>query len=493
MLKIEQKQLKANLDNKFCQRLAGELAGDFELLLYGMRQEFLERLNLEIDREDSFVRDKIIPSGSILSGGDLVYLKPDSILYYKVPDFYDYIEVGIIGNTGRIEFEQLCNRIIELVREHSPEGDLQWEPVKELAVSFRMLMENARTIVPGKDDISAARELENTGVRQLLQTIMDKDSIFLADLKKIAGIENIDEIIKSFQELGLVSGDYSLLCTKTGQQVLKVSDRSALEDLANKGFKCFVCGASIGDEKVERTVSCTPFGKRILSDDYWFLVSILNSLESLGFSYNDVYLSREESQKNALFLNVNNEALMIYLANRKLNLDDAYLINAQVAAYQLRHLILISSTPISILMKKHIQEANPGCGFSFIEGMDHISSEIKKILLEKEELRVMGILEDMNDLTPVPVEDMVMKKIIPKGIKKPLTGLEEVEERIEKTRRSSRKKETGTPEPRSPETSELISPGEGLDQQEIVELDNELESLQGLEGSGTGGRDRKKR
>jgi hypothetical protein len=259
-----------------------------------------------------------------------------------------------------------------------------------------------------------------------MKVIREKDSTFLDSLTDEVEAADLDDIAKKFSDLGLVNSDFALLCSKTGQQLLRIPDSSALDDISKKGFRCFICGASYSDEKLVKSISCSDFGKKMLEDDYWFLVIALDALHSLGIPYEDCLIYTAESPDTNIFLNVNNEAVMLQLTNRKLTLDDAYLINAHIAAYKLNYLILISTSPVSSLMKSHLTEANPGCFIHFIESLNNLAPEIYNILMAKEKRRLVEIMKNMSDLTPAPIEKLLMKKLMPEGIIAPRTGLEDV-------------------------------------------------------------------
>jgi hypothetical protein len=46
--------------------------------------------------------------------------------------------------------------------------------------------------------------------------------------------------------------------------------------------------------------------------------------------------------------------------------------------------------------------------------------------MAKEKRRLVEIMKNMSDLTPAPIEKLLMKKLMPEGIIAPRTGLEDV-------------------------------------------------------------------
>jgi len=426
MLNIKQMKLNVVLDNEDCENLAADLLENYDLLLHGIKKGYIDGLGLKISEEDSWIIENLINPESNLLGGDIIYMEPDIIIYYKVPKDDEIIEIGAIGDIDEKDFNEFALKIKTSIFDALDSPDQAWIPMKQLNASFKLLVDDSQVIQPGEEEISSAMELKDRQARDLMKVIKDKDSIFLDQLIEEIRVEDVDGITKTFTDLGLINTDFALLCNKTGQQILRIPDKSALDEISQKGFKCFICGASISDEKLVRAASCSDFGRKMLEDDFWFLVLALNALNNLGISYDKCYIYTGESPDRNIFLNINNEAVMVQLLNRKLTLDDAYLINAHIAAYKLNYLILISTLPISSLMKSHLEQTNSDCTIRFIEGLSDLAKKLNQIFIGKEKKRLEEILTTMKELTPIPIEELVIRKVLPNGKVRPKSGLEDV-------------------------------------------------------------------
>ena len=418
--------MKVILDREDCNNLIIDLSEKYKLLLHGMKKKFIKNLGISIEEEDQWIMDHLAKQEAQLLGGDLIYIAPETVMYYKVPSEKELVEAGVIGDVSLKEFDEFTAAIKESILDALEDPEQKWEPVKKLDQSYKMLIEKARTIKPGEEDILAAIELEDEENRTLMKVIRTKDSIFMDKLMEEAKAENIEDNIKVFSDLGLVNTDFAVICNKTGQQILRIPDKSALDEISQKGFKCFICGSSISKEKLVRAISCSDFGKKVLEDEYWFLVLVLNALNSLDIPFEESYIQTGETPDTNIFLNINNEAVMLQLINRKLSLDDAFLINAHIAAYKLNYLILISTQPFSELMKSHLQTTNPDCSIHFIEGLENLSGDIHDIFIEKEKIRLEETLKNMTELTPIPIEELLMKKVIPGGKTEPVESSDEL-------------------------------------------------------------------
>lgn len=425
MLKIKQFQLRVILDREDVSKLISDLSEKYDLLIHGMKKQYLRALKLQVKDEDEWIEEKLLHPEIHLLGGDVIYISPGTMMYYKIPFEKDLIEIGVVGDTETKEFKDFALRVKTSIFDALDDTSQDWEPAKQLNASFNLLADNAKTINPSQEDIKASIELQNDTSLNLMRIIKEKDSIFMDKLIEEAKIENVDAFVKVFSSLGLINSDFALLCNKTGQQILKIPNTTALDEISQKGFKCFICGASISNEKLVESISCSDFGRKILEDDYWFLVLALNALKLIGIPFDESLIYTGESPDTNIFLNLNNEAVMLQLTNRRLTLDDAYLINAHIAAYKLNYLILISTVPVSAVMKSHIMETNPQCSIHFIEGLGDLAPEINKIFINKEKLRLEEILKHMSEITPIPVDELIIKKILPNGKIHPKTGLED--------------------------------------------------------------------
>jgi hypothetical protein len=427
MLKIKQLHTKVRLDERVCDSLFASLNEKYNLLIYGAKKDYVDKLGLKPDDEFSFIRNNLFPDSIGVVCGDLVFFEPETIIYFKVRESMDSVEIGIIGDPAhRSKFEAFAEDVLSCLKKNVEKNISDWEPVKTVDHSVMALLDEAESIIPTENEIEASRELLKSDMLALIKFISQQDSTFLETLNEKFQLANVEKEISLLEKLNMVSTDYALICNKSGQQILRVPDKNALEDISKKGFKCFICGSSIVDEKLEKSITISEFGKNTLKNDHWVLTHALSALKTIGFSYDDIFVLKDENQDLRILLNLNDEALMIQLTNRKMTLDDAYLINAHISAYKLDYLIVVSIKSLSRLMMEHLREANTQCEVDFVEGLDSLSEKLNRILQDKEKNRISGILKEMNVLTPVFMEKLILHKVTPQGRIEPETGFSNV-------------------------------------------------------------------
>jgi hypothetical protein len=426
MLKIKQLQTKINPGEDIYGSLISSLGKKYGFLIYGIKKDYINKLNIKLDNEFSFITENLSQKDNTVFFGDMLFMEPDTIIYYKVKKDSNLIEIGIIGDPiNRDKFENFARDVLSVLRKGPGDASRDWESVKTIDPSVQSLLDETVSIVPVDNEIVSSLNLLDQKMLDVIRVINQQDSVFQETLLEKTGLENVDREVKLFKDLGLINSDFALLCNKTGQQILRVPDKSALEDISKKGFNCFICGSSIADEKLVRAISISDFGRRMLRDDYWILVHTLSALKNVGFSYEDLFVLKDENLDARVLLNLNDESMMIQLANRKLSLDDAYLINAHISAYSLDYFVIVSVKPISSLMKGHLRDANPDCRMEFIEGLDTLEEDFRVTFLEIEKARMTGILTEMSSLTPISMENLVLKKVVPEGRTELDTGFSE--------------------------------------------------------------------
>ena len=108
-----------------------------------------------------------------------------------------------------------------------------------------------------------------------------------------------------------------------------------------------------------------------------------------------------------------------------MTLDDGYLVGAQVAAYQLKDIIVVSTDRTSTLMRHHLQQTNASGNFAFVDSLADLESSLQTILVERQRAYLREVLDPLADLTPVKVQELIVKKMVPDRATPPTSADEE--------------------------------------------------------------------
>lgn len=412
MLRILRQRLPVELDGPQAWELERQTAS-LNGLIGGVRREYFRRLGLEEDEIEKWLEREQAMLQSPLVAGDVVFKDRDTVLYYRVPRGEGYLEAGIISRGEIGDYMAFFEQIRKAVKAVAGR-DAEWQPAVPDADAAAAA--EGGVLAPSPKEVEASRELENETAQKLLGQILSSGSIFFNKLSQgLSANERTgtEKLISRFEDLGVVSKDFAVLCRKTGQQILRVSSRAAIEDPSQKTFKCFICGNSVSEESLDEIITVTDFGRKLLERDYWLVVRLLGALDAAGVPNADVRAHTTDGDLTSFLITINDELYMVVLSNRKFTLEESYLINAHVAAYKLAHVIVVSTEKVSKLMRHHLQQTNPTCEFDFLDSLQNLEDRFMSILGRKEKTVLRQVLANFSALTPVHVQDVLMQRISP--------------------------------------------------------------------------------
>ncbi|HEY4001580.1 MAG TPA: hypothetical protein VGO93_22085, partial [Candidatus Xenobia bacterium] len=387
-----------------------KLASKYSPLIAGIKREYWSRLGLPIHADDGWAgqgRD------SQLAGGDLYLVDADTVLYYKFPH-QQPLEAGVITRRDPAAYGEFFTALRTTLAGLVGGLSAEWQPLGKPAGQDK----EAETLHPTPQEVEAAAELENDVTRTVLQDVISKNSVFFNKLAENRERASTERLVDRFDSLGMITRDYAVLCSKTGQQILRVASRAAIEDPSHKNFKCYICGKAINEETVDEIITASDFGKKILTDDYWLLVRVVEALRRMGLSSDDLRLHRDEGLVN-LSATINQEAWLFVLATHRLTLGDAYLISAHVATEAVAHTVIVSNARVSNLMQSHLERSNPDTSFDVVDSLSGLDDRFDNILREQEKSSLKQCLESFAALTPIRVQDLILQKVAPDAGKFP--------------------------------------------------------------------------
>jgi len=415
MLNIVRRRLEVTLEEAQAADFQKQADERLTPLISGVRREYFTRLGLGADDAETWAAREQTLAASPLVLGDLVLRDRDTIAYYRASRENGAIEAGVVTRNDPSDYDDFFDALLGIAGAVTARNDLAWEPFLVESEALESLREESATMAPSSPEVAAARELESEGMHGLLTQILTARSVFLTKFSQTLTQEAsvTEHQVSRLEELGLVTKDFAVLCRKTGQQILRVSSRAAIEDPSQKTFKCFICGNSVSEEVLDEIITVSDFGRNLLERDHWLVVRALGALDAIGIAYDRVRVRQGEGALTNFFVTVNDQMFLIVVANRKLSLEESYLVNAQIAAYGLGHVVVISTQRVSLLMRQHLQQCNPCAEFDFIDSLQTLEARLTAVFARKEKGVVKAMLASFSALTPVAVQDAIMRRIAP--------------------------------------------------------------------------------
>ena len=402
MLNIIHKSTSVKLDPKSARSFQAQLQGRYNSLLSGVRLEYARRLGLE---DADIVPDPVNENG-VVELGEIFLTQPGTICFVRYDGSQGRLEASAISNSKEVDLGSFFSDVKSCL-ESSGARAQDWE-AKGKDSFIPEDAEPASTDVSEKE-LEAARELMNAKSRKLLEQLAGQESILVREIDS-TGVKDLFSALQHFEELELIRKDYAVIDQKTGQQILRVPSRASLEEASQKFF---IGGTAISNDNVDEVISCTPFCRALLANDQWLLLLLLGTLSSLELGPDAVYVCRSESGPSRVYLQTSQQCFLIVLSNRRLTLDDGYLVGAQVAAYQLKDIIVVSTDRTSTLMRHHLQQSNESGNFAFVDSLSDLEASLRTILVERQRAYLREVLDPLADLTPVKVQELIVKKMVP--------------------------------------------------------------------------------
>lgn len=402
MLKIIKKSTPVKLDATSARAFQSQLQGRFNSLLAGVRLEYARRLGLD----DFELAPAPTNEDGVVCLGEIFLTQPGTICYVRYDGAQELLEASAISNTKDAELEEFFQEV-EACLSNAGVRSRGWSQAGGDS-TIPEDAELASTNVSEKE-LEAARELMKPESRLLLGQLASQESILVREIDT-TGIKDLFRHLQHFEDLELIRKDYAVIDQKTGQQILRVPSRASLEEASQKFF---IGGTAISNDNVDEVISCTPFCRHLMANDNWLLLLLLGTIKELDLGPDAVYVCRSESGPSRVYLHTSQQKFLLVLSNHRLSLDDAYLVGAQVAAYDLKDIIVISTDRTSTLMRHHLRQTNPEASFAFVDALSDLDSQLRSILLERQRSYLREILDPLAALTPVRVQDLIVRKMVP--------------------------------------------------------------------------------
>jgi hypothetical protein len=402
MLRIIKKSTPVKLDVASARAFQSQLQGRFNSLLAGVRLEYARRLGLE----DQDLLPAPTNEAGVVQLGEIFLTQPGTVCYVRYQGAQETLEASAISNSKDANLEEFFREVSVCLANAGVKSKGWSEPEGQSSIPEDA--EPASTDVSEKE-LEAAQELMRPESRGLLEQLASQESILVREIDT-AGIRDLFRQLQHFEDLELIRKDYAVIDQKTGQQILRVPSRASLEEASQKFF---IGGTAISNDNVDEVISCTPFCRNLLANDTWLLLLLLGSLKQLDLGPESVFVCRAEGAPSRVYLQTSQQKFLLVLSNRRMSLDDAYLIGAQIAAYDLKDIIVVSTDRTSTLMRHHLRQTNPDATFAFVDALADLDSQLRSILLERQRSFLREILDPLAALTPVRVQDLIVRKMVP--------------------------------------------------------------------------------
>jgi len=431
MLKIRQKRLPLEISRQHLGRLKKSISELRPALIESLRTGFLKRLHMpaQIIEKSLYEMEK---EGKILAG-DIFLHEEGGLLYYTISGDGNYLEVGGILTGDSQPFDQFVEQVDSAIISLFPDVKRHWE---EPADTFPLSVLREETIPiekPEKEELLGSNALRQEETRKLLQAILEAKNIFLDKLFEQFPSQMADRTLKILEKTGLINKDFVVICRKTNQQILRFSSRKAIEEPSQRSLKCTICGNPISQEKIDEIIACSPLGEKLLKNNLWLTCLVISTLLEIPLEKDKIRMSRETTGKTHLFIQLDQDGILVMLNSGRISLEDTHEINAHLTAYKLPKLVIISDRRVPSLIKGHLERSNPDCFITYIESLDNLENQIKNTLVSFQRKILLDILSPLDGLTRLNLHELLLQRFpLEEKTVSPPAETPEIKEELEK-------------------------------------------------------------
>ncbi len=257
-----------------------------------------------------------------------------------------------------------------------------------------------KNTLPTEKELDASQALSDKAVRMLAIAIKSSSGLLLGDAsKQIPPKERgrIDAIVQLLIEKGLVDTEVVVVCRKTSAQVNRVPSASVLDGLDQQGVRC-ACGRSLSEEKQEKALSVTDFGRSMIDGSAWLSVLVLQNLVDFGVPINDIRMEQVYSGEEVdCVAEIYGRLVLFELKDKEFNLGNAYSFGAKVGIFRPDVPVIVTTELVGADARDHfarsgiadrrsrrysVEDAAGVGGIKFIEGLENLKSGIESIVTE---------------------------------------------------------------------------------------------------------------
>lgn len=399
-MEIQRESLTVPITQRAAEVLWEDLSKHYSPFLHGNRGDV--RSGLGLDRID----------GSIFYGGEIFLTEGSQFLYYKISENSDAVEAGTIiaGDEGLQIFSGFKEKIRDSILAGKKEKT-SWNPIPVINQRFELIKEEAERLQVEEREIEAAFIMKDDRLRSLLKKIQKRGCCFQDELLESPTDMETPSMLTQLETLGLITKEFFIFCSKTGQQISRVNSLAALEDARVHGFKCFSCGRLISEERIAPQVKCSALGEKFSQANYWLALHVISVLDDMEMSIDNIYYKTEKDNRNFdMFMNTLDGLFMFEVKDEPLRLEEIFMFLSSVNFYKPTHAILISANMVPLEVRMYLKNYRGEARVALVEGLDELETYLGQAFMHKQEVYLEQIFRNFRKETRFNFNDLFKEK-----------------------------------------------------------------------------------
>lgn len=257
-------------------------------------------------------------------------------------------------------------------------------------------------------------------IRALIRDLERVGSLTVSDLPKVLGEAQGAAVagrLGELRSLGLIQSEYVIVCSRTGNAVLRTDDPNKLSKMAPDWMKC-ACGRPLNEERVDQVIIPTERATGLNDKGRWMTSLATGILSKLGINREQIIVD-SGPQGTDIVLDLSGDLVLVMLKDREVNLADAYAFNAKVSRIKAAEGMIVSNEGLSSDAKKMIQdEAGPQRAriadpfrVTFVEGIQGFEHELGRVVERRRRQYFLRALGDLATIQGLNIGQLALAKV----------------------------------------------------------------------------------
>lgn len=381
-------KMTGHFKNKADGRLFIELGDSFKPIIYGATQELYKLLPGLLDER------------GIL--GDFFINPHNDLFYYSFSPNLDTITAGAVCNSirARIDWHKFREALTKAL------GGGEWSSDIHPSEQFMALLEETSPLMVSDWERKAAIALQRSNLRNMIKLISSRPSVSLQEVAGERELFEVSEEVQLLDSLGMITREFEIYCVETNQKISCVSNLAALEDAAQRGFKCFHCGRPISSERIVQSLSITDSGCRLAAKNMWLAYLVGASLCDEGVEPDHI-MARSEHNADIVevFADVKGSLMMFSVSETELTPDVAFRFIMRSRFFNPEWGYLVTPFKVDPNVRAVLESA--GDRLSIVEGLETLPDVVRQGVAKASNKILCDLLKHFNQYTQIDIGSWV--------------------------------------------------------------------------------------
>ena len=257
-------------------------------------------------------------------------------------------------------------------------------------------------------------------IRALIRDLERVGSLTVSDLPKILGEAQGAAVagrLGELRSLGLIQSEYVIVCSRTGNAVLRTDDPNKLSKMAPDWMKC-ACGRALNEERVDQVIMPTERSAELNDKSKWMTTLALSALPRIGISRDSVIVEGTPTATD-IVLDLSGDLVLVVLKDREFNLADAYAFNAKVTRIKASEGVIVANEGMSGDARKMVQEElgpqrariSDPFRVTYVEGLQNLEHELGRVVERRRRQYFLRAIGDLATIQGLNIGQLALAKV----------------------------------------------------------------------------------